>query len=244
MFASIATVLGITVDRYVYIVKPLKYPQIVTHRRMFLAVLRICITVCGLFTALYIHYRSFSVEIKSLCSLPESIAYFSFVFVGHFPLTLVFLTKFHILFVERKQCKRILAETMITSADNSRSTEGSANRMNSVVRFFVAFKAAKTFAFVVAVLTFCIFTPSVVGLILREVCTDACKQFCFIVLHYEFSGLNSIVNAFIYGMRDVKYKKAYLHKFVFIFFSNYFPFLKPTTESFIAALVYVYKQRA
>ena len=32
MFASITTLLAITVDRYVYIVKPLRYPQIVTHR--------------------------------------------------------------------------------------------------------------------------------------------------------------------------------------------------------------------
>ena len=30
-FASIATLLAITVDRYLYIVKPLRYPQIVTH---------------------------------------------------------------------------------------------------------------------------------------------------------------------------------------------------------------------
>ena len=38
MFASIATLFAITVDRYLYIVKPLTYPHIVTHRRMFLAV--------------------------------------------------------------------------------------------------------------------------------------------------------------------------------------------------------------
>ena len=90
---------------------------------------------------------------------------------------------------------------MITSADNS--TEGSANRMNSAVRFFVAFKAAKTFAIAVAALTFCILTASVVELILRDVFTDACKQFWFVVLHYEFSGLNSIVNAFILSVKSL-----------------------------------------
>ena len=46
MFASVATLLAITVDRYLYIVKPLRYPQIVTHRRVFLAVLGIWITAC------------------------------------------------------------------------------------------------------------------------------------------------------------------------------------------------------
>ena len=38
MFASIATLLAITVDRYVYIVKPMRYTWIVTHPRVFLAV--------------------------------------------------------------------------------------------------------------------------------------------------------------------------------------------------------------
>ena len=44
MFASIVTLLAITVDRYLYIVKPLKYPQIVRHRRVFLAVSGIWLT--------------------------------------------------------------------------------------------------------------------------------------------------------------------------------------------------------
>ena len=38
MFASVATLLAVTVDRYLYIVKPLRYPQIVTNRRVFIAV--------------------------------------------------------------------------------------------------------------------------------------------------------------------------------------------------------------
>ena len=95
--------LGITVDRYVYIVKPLRYPHIVTHRRTFLAVSGIWITACCLFTVLYIHYRSFSVEIQSLCYLPRSVAYFTVAFVGYLPLALKFLLNFHIFFAARKQ---------------------------------------------------------------------------------------------------------------------------------------------
>jgi hypothetical protein len=38
LFASVTTLLAITVDRYLYIVKPLKYPLIVTKRRVFLGV--------------------------------------------------------------------------------------------------------------------------------------------------------------------------------------------------------------
>ena len=51
-----ATLLAITVDRYLYIIKPLRYPQIVTHRRVLLAVSGIWITSC----LLHFHCSVFS----------------------------------------------------------------------------------------------------------------------------------------------------------------------------------------
>ena len=119
MFASIATLLAITADRYVYIVKPLRYTQVVTHRRVFLAVAGIWITSCCLLIVSYIHYESFGVEFHSYCYILDSIKHFTHVIVGYFPLTLIFLLNFHILLVARKQRKRILAETAITRVDNS-----------------------------------------------------------------------------------------------------------------------------
>ena len=208
MFASVATVLAITVDRYVYIVKPLRYLQIVTYRRVFLAVAGIWITTCCLLIVFYIYYKSFGVEFRSYCYILDSIGYFMEVIVG-FPLTLIYLLNFHILLVARKQRKRILTETTIASIDNS--TEESGNRMNLLVRFFVALKAAKTFAIVVAVLTFCILTPALVGRILIEFYSARFQQIWYAVFNYEFSGINSVVNAFIYGMRHAKYRKAYVN---------------------------------
>ena len=212
MLASIGTLLAITVDRYVYIVKPLRYPQIVTHRRVFLAVAGIWITACCLFIVHYIRgWRSYPYVIKyrSFCFITFSIYYFNYAFVVYLPLTLIFLLNFHILFVARKQRKRILDETTINNVEIS--AENLANRMNFVVSFFVALKSAKTFAIVVAVLTFCILTPTVIGQILGKNCNVPCLQLWYVVLNYEFNGINSIVNAFIYGRRQIKYRKAYLH---------------------------------
>ena len=209
MSASVATLLAITVDRYLYIVKPLRYPQIVTHRRVFLAVLAIWITTCCLFIVLYIHFRSHGIEFRSLCYIPDSTSYFTEAFGVYIPLTLIFFLNFHVLSVARKQRKRIFTETTIASADNS--TEESTNRMRFVLRFFVGLKEAKTFATVVAVLTICILTPTVVGQILNHFCTRPSRQIWYAVFHYELYGINSVVNAFIYGMRHVKYRKAYLH---------------------------------
>ena len=71
MFASTATLLAITVDRYLYIVKPLRYQLIVTHRRVLLAVAGFWTAACSIFIAWYVHlisYRSF----QSSCDLPGS----------------------------------------------------------------------------------------------------------------------------------------------------------------------------
>ena len=89
MFASVATLLAITVDRYLYIVKPLRYPQIVTNRRLFLAVSGIWIAACCLFIIRYIHFRSYSVGFRSICDVPKSIGYFTEAFAGYLPLMLI-----------------------------------------------------------------------------------------------------------------------------------------------------------
>ena len=209
MFASITTLLAITVDRYLYILKPLKYPQIVTNRRMSFTISATWITACCLFVVHYIHYRSDETKFRSICYIPDSIYYFTAAFVGYLPLTLIYSLNFHMLSVARKQRKRILAETTLINVDNS--TEESANRMSLVIGFFAALKAAKTFTIVVAVLTICILTPTVVGPMLYKFCSDSCSQIWFVVFHYELYGINSVVNAFIYGLRHVKYRKAYLH---------------------------------
>ena len=215
MFASIATLLGITVDRYVYIVNPLRYLLIVTHQRVFRAVAGIWFIAWCILIVHCIYDKSYSIAFRSLCYIPSRIYYFTIIFAGYIPLILILILNLHILSVSRKQRKRILAETKISSF--SKSAEKPVNRLNFVLGFFVALKAAKTFAIVVAVLTFCILTPTVVGPKLREFCSKPCKQIWYVVVHYELNGINSVVNVFIYGIRHVKYRKAYLHIFFKLF---------------------------
>jgi hypothetical protein len=206
LFASVATLLAITVDRYLYIVKPLKYPLIVTRRRVFLAIWGIWLAVCCLCTVLVFRFRgSVDSGLRSLCSAGEYTYLLLKIFVGYVPLILTFFLNFQIFNVARKQRKRILAEATVTV---NISSEMSSKRLIGIVRLLVGFKAAKTFAIVVAVLTFCVLTPTVVGKVIHR-CAEPCRQMWFIVFQYDFYGMNSIVNAFIYGMRHIKYRKAY-----------------------------------
>ena len=70
MSASTATLLAITVDRYLYIIKHPRYSQIVTHRRVFLAVSGIWITACCIFIVQYFHRRSYGLLLtKQHCLL-------------------------------------------------------------------------------------------------------------------------------------------------------------------------------
>ena len=183
MFASIATLFAITVDRYVYIVKPLRYPHIVTHRRMFLAVSGIWITACCLFIVHYIHRRSFGVGFRGVCYIPNIIGAFTYTFVGYLPIALIFSLNFRILSVVRRHRKRIFAEdTTIASVDNS--AEKSTTSISLLLRFFVALKSAKTFAIIVPVLTFRNLIPTVFGPVIYYLCTGRCKQILFFTMNF------------------------------------------------------------
>ena len=208
LFASVATLLAITVDRYLYIVKPLKYSHIVTKQRVFVAILGIWLTACCLFTVLLVYFRKFDDRLRSLCYLDPLLAFPMNAFFGFLPFILILIFNIRILIVAEKQRKRILAETVVAVTTSNGQSGNSMSRIN---RFFRALKAVKTFSFVVAVLTVCLLTPTGVGKAVTYSCSEPCRQVWFVVFNYEFYGMNSIVNAFIYGMRHVKYRKAYGH---------------------------------
>ena len=198
LFASVGTLLAITVDRYLYFVKPLKYPLIVTKRRVFVAMTAIWLIACCLFIVFLINYRRFHDRLRSFCDADDRVYIFQQAFTAYIPTNLILMLNVRILFVAEKQRKRILPVNT--------SNGYAAGKMAAISRFSHAFKAVKTFSIVVTVLTFCVLTPSVVGLVLNK---SSYGLLWYVVFHYEFTGINSIVNAFIYGMRHIKYRKAY-----------------------------------
>ena len=207
LFASVGTLLAITVDRYLYIIRPLKYPLIVTKRRVFTCILGIWLTTCSIFLMFVIFVRRSDEKLRSFCTLDFYIQHFMVAFVAYLPLCLILILYVCVLIVAGKQRKRILAETMVPLTP---CNKGTGNKMATINRFFHALKAVKTFGIVFAVLAFCVVTPAVAGQVIFESsCTGSCRQLWFVVFHYELYGINSIVNAFIYGMRHIKYRKAH-----------------------------------
>ena len=121
----------------------------VTHRRVFLPVSGVWISAYCVFIIHYIHDGG--TKLRSICYMPDGVLLF-LILSALLPLILIFFLNFDILFVARKQRKRILPTT---TASVESSTEESANRMNFAAMFFVAIKTVKTVAFVVVVLTVC-----------------------------------------------------------------------------------------
>ena len=209
LFASVNTLLAITIDRYLYIVKPLKYPLIVTKRRVFLAISGIWLTACCLFVLSLVHWRMSDFRLRSFCDINDYIHHSIEILVGYLPLTLILILNIRIFIVAKKQRKRILAETAVPAAVTA-SDGLLANKMCAIHGFFHAVKAVKTFSMVVAVLAFCVLTPTVLGTVIQySNCSESCQQMWYVVCNYQLYGINSIVNAFIYGMRHIKYRKAY-----------------------------------
>ena len=205
LFVSVATLLAITVDRYLFIVKPLLYPQIVTHQKVFIAISGIWLTSCPLFGVLYAHWMKCPSRLRSVCFISIFDHFFTLVnvVVACVPLIGIFALNFYIFIVAQKQRKRILAETTLNAGILKEESS------RKLIRFFVGLKTAKTFFIVVAVLAVCMITPTVVGLTLDLSCDNIKRQIWLVVAQYEFYGINSIVNAFIYGMMHIKYRKAY-----------------------------------
>ncbi len=208
LLVSLATLLAITVDRYLYIVKPLKYPLIVTKLRVLAVISGIWLTACCLFIVLLVYLRKLDDRLRGSCFLNNNFIYFKNIVFGYIPLSLILILNARILIVAERQRKRILAETSVAvTTCNGQCV----NKMSSTTRFFHALKAVKTFAMVFAVLAFCVLTPTVVGKVLNSSCSNSCHHMWFVVFHWELYGINSVVNTFIYGMRHIKYGKVYEH---------------------------------
>jgi hypothetical protein len=75
MFASLAALLALTVDRYFYIVKALRYPLIVTKRRVFVAVSLIWLATSCLLIVSLIYNEKDVRRLRSYCYLKNNVYY-------------------------------------------------------------------------------------------------------------------------------------------------------------------------
>ena len=98
-FASVASLLAITVDRYRYIVKPLNYPLIVTRRRVFAGISAIWLTACCNFALWFVYVEVHGTALRSICFLSDSIHYPLGTFQTYIPVSVMIVLNCRILLV-------------------------------------------------------------------------------------------------------------------------------------------------
>ena len=210
LFVSVCTLFAITIDKYVYIVKPLKYPLIVTQRRIIFFIVAIWIATFGVLSPVIQNFFTRYEKYRGLCRIDKSTHLIYELLSQYIPIVIIIFLNVKILCVAKMQRKKILKEINIVKE----AKEPAPKRKNNLLQQLRSLKATKTFFIVVLVLVFCLLFPVFMSVTINRLNVDRRKklltaQIWYAVLHYELYGINAVINPFIYGMRHAKYRKAY-----------------------------------
>ena len=232
LFLSMMILLSITIDKYLYIAKPLKYPLIVRTRRT--RILLSCIWLAALvqFALICIYIDTKECEREKCyfpttgspttgstttheyereeCVLPLPVVWLE-VILELAAICVMTILNYKMFKIVKDQRQRMASE-FVLQPQQSEQIQSEQN-MTWLRHLATELKAMKTFAIIVGVLTFC-FVPyifmNVVWILGHDPFSDMYTTY-LILLHLV--GINSIANAFIYALRHKKYTRAYTKLF-------------------------------
>ena len=201
-FVSVATILILTIDRYLFIVKPLKYPLIVTVKRVKNIVAAIWVISCGFLCLMAAFFESSKLK-RSYCRVPDEIYWPYEIIILYIPITFVFILNLNILRIAQRQRRRILVQTRVIGHTRPLSRMLTFRQTN-------ALKSVKTFLIVISILAFCCLIPAVTGISLYFFVCKNCHTTTtwYVVFNFELYGINSIANPFVYGVRHPRYRQS------------------------------------
>ncbi|XP_028396585.1 beta-1 adrenergic receptor-like [Dendronephthya gigantea] len=199
---SVLTLVAVTYDRYLSIKRPLKYPMLMTKRKVY----GIIAIIWGA-SSIYLPVAVFFVEsskrqLNNGCTIvQEGLSALIILFV-YIPITFIFLFNYKTWRIAHGQRRSIARNTVMDS---------NAESINFSKRIAKELKAVKTFGMILGVLTFC-FTPYALTVLFHLLHFNAGFPPLAYALFADLVGLNSVLNPLIYGLRQKKYRKE-LYKF-------------------------------
>jgi hypothetical protein len=203
LFLSMMMLLSITIDKYLYIAKPLKYPLIMTTRRT--SKLLTCIWLAALVIQLPLIYISMNPNktcIKYHCS---RLVLWLHIIQQLAAICVMTTLNYKMFKIVKEQRQRMASEFVLQPQQSAESEQN----MTWLRHLAKEVKAMKTFAIIVVVLT-CCFVPSVVLTVMFSASNRySCSLYTPYLIVRELLGINSIANAFIYALRHKKYTRAY-----------------------------------
>ena len=210
LFLSIMFLLTITIEKYLYIAKPLKYPMIITKRRTFILASFIRVTALAQIPIVYIGMKKKVQKNGKPCHYQDFVLYLYIVQLV--PICIITFLNYKIFKIVKEQKRRI---AMIRpSHAHSEQTQTEHIKQTWLPRLAIELKAVRTFAIIVGVLI-CCFVPHIVIIIMVRISTCYCSiPIIARIVVKELVGINSVVNAYIYALRHKKYTRAYKQLFL------------------------------
>ena len=200
---SIANLLAITGDRYVFITKPLKYPMIMTSKRI-----RILLLVIWTLAIVNANFVFFNIEeipsLPNACHFksPEQHAYN--VINVFLPTAGLFYFNYKIYQAAKNQNKRIKSESR-TSQSEAQKASQNAKRKERLQQI----KLVKTFAIVLGVFVACFLPLFTCYTVTYAICKRSCIPIAVSTSCMMLVGANSVMNPFIYNLRNKEYRIGY-----------------------------------
>ena len=203
---SILTLFAITVDKFVFINWPLKYHLIVTWRRTYFSLLMIW--VFGLILIPFSLLFETESRVHRFCGSNTLLYVFAFILYILIPFFIIFILNYKIFKIAQQQRLKIAVNFVSSDITQSRNPS-SINSVFSRWRITRELKNIKTFGIIIGVLLCCILPFTTLRFVELLWCNESCVPFEVGLSFAVLVGLNSIVNPFIYGIRQMEYRNAF-----------------------------------
>ena len=211
LFLSIMILLVITIDKYLYIARPLKYPMIVTKRRFYTLIGSIWLAALVQFPIVYKSIQNMNKNTgkrtPAKCDYPEWVIFL--LILQLIPIGVITILNYKMFKIVKEQRQRIALEVVLQQPhEQSQQNETWLNRL------VIELKIVKTFAIVVGILMLCFVPHLIISVVVMFSNLDIGIPGTAHLIGKQLVGINSIANALIYALRHKKYRKAYRQLFL------------------------------
>ncbi|XP_046847392.1 histamine H2 receptor-like, partial [Xenia sp. Carnegie-2017] len=200
---SVVNLMMLTIDRYICIALPLKYPYIVTQRKVSMALASVWIT--GFLSFIMMFFNTKSSKLPFECYPSKVVVSICTILFFLLPLGVMIVFNVKIVRIARNQGRKIASQGSKLQRSNSTATDDLSSRKN----FTRQLKLFKTIRVVFGYFLLCVTPFPVILFIDYTICNDGCISLYVLEVAALVAATNSVTNAFIYGIRDKKYRRSF-----------------------------------